>query len=629
MKCTVCGAYNKPEYKKCIRCGNPLLSAEEEKKREKIFFEHQSPLKNTPTFREAIIVEEKDEEHIEKDVKPGTHKDVPDDIDFWSEAPKKKRSAGKKDKHMHVLSIKDESEDQPADSDSQEDRYSRTRRTSRPAKGSNLDKISKIREGQEVEVLLPPEKKPVKKKKVRKKRKIKVGRLILVSAVAGVIVVGLIVGFFYLFRGIFSGVSQIFTGHEGLPNDGLPLVERVFINGQTWHQITFYGEDGERVLVESPITESLPIQSNKAVLYLDDLSFVPEEDTQTEALPFIQVDLQASIFAKDGEETPLIIEPYKIEVPLSPLKIVYPTDPQMKVDYTQVLVKIKVDPGSRVKIDGVNLTDIVDTDGYVQKYVNLAEGLNEIEVEVETSKHRKTLEIINVTRPELDVSIELTEPPSQHYEDEVWINGTVEEDAIVSIVDTYNISADVSYEAVTETVLEDGTTVRRKPFKFRYRLSSYGWNDIEISALSGDGSRQASIIHRVERIPDHRQYTKKAWPILPSFTELKDRTGNYIGQIFACKGTIMEREDTDTSRMYLFNVGQGSVVKYIMIEYSGKQELLEGQTYLIYADVTGSYRNYPLLAGRFIYDWEPTPEEIAAAAATPTPAPTEAPTTAP
>ena len=117
----------------------------------------------------------------------------------------------------------------------------------------------------------------------------------------------------------------------------------------------------------------------------------PEEDTQDESEEYVEVALAASLFSKEGDETELDVDSYKIAVPESPLKIVYPTEPNIKVNYTQVLVKIKVTPGSRVIIDNINLTDKVDSEGYVQKYVNLLEGANEILVEVETSKTQKIL----------------------------------------------------------------------------------------------------------------------------------------------------------------------------------------------------------------------------------------------
>ncbi len=623
MKCPLCGAYNKPEYKKCIRCGNSLASDNDASKQEKILLEHQSPLKNTPTFREAVIVEEKHEE-IVKDIKPGTHDtSSQDDMDLWHGKKKKRHMADRHRNHVPVLSLKDESETPKEDKKTTDTPV----RRKRPQTGTNLHKLSSIREGQEVEVLIPPEV-IQKKKKEKKKRKynIRWGRLSLVSITAAVLIIGMVIGFIYLFRGVLSGVSGIFASHEGLPNDGIPTVERIMINGQTWHRITFFGEDGERILVDDPV-RSLSIEDNKAVLLLDDSSFIPETDvntqndeeetqeteiqeegaTQEEGSTtyvsdggYVRVALKASLFTEDGEEKPLYVEPYNIPVPLSPLKLVYPTDPDLVVEYTQVFVKIKTNPGSRVIIDGVNLTDEVDSSGFVEKFVNLKEGLNEIEIVTETTKHRTNTEYVYVTRPDQDVSIELNSPNSSHSEQEIWIEGTTEEDATI-YVDTLHLSADVSYEG---TVEDDETGEIRKTFKFRYVLSSYGWNEIEINATTADG-RTSKLIHRVERDPDHREYTKQAWNILDNYDWLSASTEALVGKIFSCKGVVVSREDTDTDRLYLFNVGTSSQAKYIILKYSGKQDIKVGETYDIYADVVGTYRNYPMLTARFVYDWTP------------------------
>ena len=64
-----------------------------------------------------------------------------------------------------------------------------------------------------------------------------------------------------------------------------------------------------------------------------------------------------------------------------------------------------------------------------------------------------------------------------------------------------------------------------------YVLNSYGWNDIVIEATTPDG-RQATLVHRVQRIPDHREYTKLAWPIKTdeAYDYLSQSTSALIGQ---------------------------------------------------------------------------------------------------
>ena len=114
-------------------------------------------------------------------------------------------------KSVPVLSLKDESEDSELHEDEKEQgARERAKRYDRPAKDSNLDKLSRVREGQEVEVILPPEaqKKKIKTKKI-KKRNLKWGRLILVSSIAGILIIGMVIGFFLPFqRDIFRHVTD-------------------------------------------------------------------------------------------------------------------------------------------------------------------------------------------------------------------------------------------------------------------------------------------------------------------------------------------------------------------------------------------------------------------------------------
>lgn len=595
MKCSACGAYNKYEYTKCYRCGTTLASDSDANKKDKILLEHKSPLKNTPSFRQTIIVESRPEQEMPQKIKTERQIDSKDKTnnDLWSMNTKKKPFFIRKNNTAPpVVALKNEFVQEDTDSTDSISKTKNNRIRKRAAKGTNLDKLSHFTQGSEIDVILPPEEKRKREKKEKEKSKLKWGRLIVVSVVAASIIIGLVIGFFYLFQGVFSGVTSLFSGHEELPNDGEPLVERLMINGQSWHRITFYGEDGERILIEDPI-RSLSIQDGKSILLLDDFSYIPTSNSKNEEeLPFIEVALKASKFSKNGDETLLNVPSYNIEVPLSPLKIVYPTDISMVVENTQVLVKIKVEPGSRVIIDNFNLTDIVDSDGYVTKFVNLESGINKIRIRVETYKHRAIDYDITVEQPAMDVPINLNSPDSSSLTEDVNIEGITEPGASI-YVDTYNLSADVDLDQATGE------------FKFRYKLNAFGWNEIAIEATTKDG-RKSTLIHRIERIPNHREYTKAAHKM--DYEQLSTIANSIVGRIFKCSGEIQKRIETDTSRMYLFNVG-GDKLQFIMIEYNGKQDFEIGKKYDVYADVSGTYENYPLLTGRFIYLIEDKAEE--------------------
>lgn len=614
MKCIICGAYNKSDYTKCYRCGADLTPNNEDVKKDKVILDHKSPLKNTPSFRQAIVVEERPEEDIpKKEAKKPNFDDRYEDNKSSKKDIKHKKNAIWTEKKKPSFFMRKSNKSAPVVAINLENSSlnKKNQKSRRRIKGTNQEKLSQFKEGTEIDVILPATPKEQKLKNTQKKKSgLKWGRLVFVSVVAASMIIGLIVGFFYLFKGLSSGVSSLFSGHSDIPNGGMPLVERLMINGQPWHRITFYGEDGERILVEDPI-RSLSIQDGKAILLLDDISYIPTTSTQDqEESEFIKVALKASRFSKKGEETVLPVPSYNIDVPLSPLKVIYPIEESMEVKYSQVQVKLKVEPGSRVIVDNINLTDIVDSDGYVSKFVNLDPGDNDIDVEVRTNKHRQNTVQIKVHHPELAVPIVLTEPPANCKTEEVVINGEVIDVKANPNVDIYVDTSKLAAEVKMES---DGK------FKFTYVLNKFGWNEIEILANAPDGT-QSKLIHRIERIPDHRQYTREAQKM--DYNQLSTMANSIKGRIFKCTGEIVKRIETPTSRMYLFDVGIGDKLEFIIIEYSGNREFEMGKYYDVYADVLGTYDNYPRLAGRFIYDIDeadlPTP--------TPTPEPTPEPT---
>ncbi len=250
MKCPQCDAYNKPDYTKCIRCGANLKA--DSKNEEKVILEYKSPLESTPTFRQAVIVESRDESEQSKNkLTDDEIKNVQASNQLWQVKPKKRHAFKSKDEKIPPvvsINVEEDNELPPL-----------PKRSTKKERNSNLDKISNFREGSEIEVIIPVASKKKKKKEKAKKQGLKWGRVIFVSVTASIIIIGLIIGFFYLFKGIFSGTSSLFSGNDSFPNNGVPLVERILIDGQTWHKVTFYGEDGERILIEDPI-RSLSIQ---------------------------------------------------------------------------------------------------------------------------------------------------------------------------------------------------------------------------------------------------------------------------------------------------------------------------------------------------------------------------------
>ena len=386
-------------------------------------------------------------------------------------------------------------------------------------------------------------------------------------------------------------MSQLFVPRNQLPNEGQPLVERVLKDGQTWHMITFYGEDGDKILVEDEshnLKRTLTIHGNSAVISLDDYSYIPSSDEdEYYGKEFTYVDLKASHFDEDGEETVLNVPVYRISVAEAPLTVVYPTEQGTTVEETQVLVKVKVEPESRVIIDTKNMSGNIDTEGYTSTYINLdPTGMNQIPILVEADGYRANNYTLMVNSPVKDVPIELIDAPTETQASELRLDGVTEAGATVTL--------DSSMPLLIDKISVD----KEGRFYLKTKLSDFGENPIILYVTTPDG-RSATLTHVIHRIPLEGAYTSKAWVL--DYKALSSSANKMIGQIYHLEGYLIERIDTAEAKLFMFNVGTAADPKYVILEYNGLYDIKKDTIYDVYADVTGKYDNYPELYARFIY----------------------------
>lgn len=623
MKCPRCGAYNKSEYKKCYVCNAMLPQEYVEEKHIEANKEKQKGMWTQTAFKEGEVFEAREKENRAPKKQPAENEQKSfydlnnmEEEDFslkkeysiyakreearergiWGDE-KSNRYTRRGQGNIPVIALEDESQDATTKKRKRGSKYS-TQPLSKNAK-----RIRNFREGQEIGVVVPPEPEMPKedkraklpKKTTYKKRfNVKWGRLILVCLFAALVIFGLVIGIAALTGKISESMSQLFQPRNPLPNNGQPLVERILKDGQTWHTITFYGEDGDKILVEDEshnLKRTLTIHDNMAVLSLDDYSYIPTEDTeQYYGEDFTYVDIEAWYFDSEGTETKLNVPTYRISVPEAPLNVIHPEEQGMIFDTSQVLVKVKVEPDSRVIIDEKNMSGNIDDDGYTSTYVFLDdEGMNRIPITVEIDGYKINNYELLVYSPEKDVDIVLIDPKTVTSMSEMRIDGITEPNATVTM-DTSEIPLLIDYIDVGD----DGR------FFIKIRLKDFGENEIKLTVTSEDGTRTAEYKHIIYRTPLEGAYTSSAWVL--DYNALSSAANNMIGQVYFMEGTVFERIDTTTKKLYLFNAGTPAEPRYVIIEYNGLYDLeLNKKVYKVYADVTGKYDNYPALYARFIY----------------------------
>ena len=440
---------------------------------------------------------------------------------------------------------------------------------------SNAQQLQDIPHGETVNVVLTPEPAPK-----RKRRKVRWGRFFGTLALC-LLVLALLGGGVYF--GFTYGKAWFLNWRAerqlaALPQQ--PKVERVMLDGQSWHRITFYGKDGERVLVNNP-TSTLAIHNGTAELLLDDASYIGDDpDPEAATVP---VEMTATLVSIDGSEQPIPIPDFSIDVPRSPLQVISPQEQDFTVNETRIVVTIQVEPGSRVLVGSHNVTDQVNSEGKVTTTVEVEPtGRNLIPISVETRKHRKNVYEIAVTREPMSVPIDLdTSVKSSTEGNSVLIEGVTEAGA--SITTTTATEGDIQVGA-------DGK------FRFTAKLARYGYNEIEITATTEDGRRSA-LTHRVNREAALSSYTREAWAM--DYGYLKASADAIISRVFECKGVIKEVISDDLRNLFVMDVGTDQL---IVLEYNGSVELTPGKSYRVFADVQGRYDDgKPLLTARFVF----------------------------
>lgn len=574
MKCPTCGTENKSTNKACFRCGRVLDDSG---------FKPAGDV-NSLWYNNAAQTAEK--------------KVVRTPPPFWGDTKGKPNYEDQSD--FIVL------HDEASDSNAAQDLVDR----GAPVP-DNRQKLERVRGKREVRVIVPSRPAPRAEAPKNRRFRVKWPRLIASALVILALGAGVAYGGYWLYKLAVGSISQAMANNHGSAELMDPRVEKLTIDGDTWHRITFYGNDGDMVLVTDP-KRSLPIQNGKAVLMLEDQSYITSDSKSDK----VTVSLVATIVTKDGKDREITVQPYVIQVPLAPLKLVLPQEETVSTNSDSMLIKIKVTPGStHVLIGDQNVTDHVSKDGFASATVSLKPNVpNTVPIVVETPRYRRNEYDLKVDCPVMAVAIQL---------DSTTLDDTIVADSKIAIKGSTVPGATVKTTAKLNGAISQNNS---GIFSFTVVLKRWGWNDIDITAESG--GQTTTIIHRVYHKPTLDGYSRKAWK-LDDYSYLITSTDSLIGTVYQIQGVVMKKYDIDAYEYYLFNAGTPSNPMLVVVENTKEDDLKENQYYQLFADVTGVYDNHPVLTLRFLNEL-PMPSEYATSApgeatATPEPTGTESP----
>lgn len=352
--------------------------------------------------------------------------------------------------------------------------------------------------------------------------------------------------------------------------------------GNPVHILTFYGEKGD-ILYIPELQKNYTIESTNVRITIPDSAFIDENPEAATAT----VELHPVLYPLGKKARELETVTYTVQIPPSPITVLMPESDNRDETYQSIyLIKIQVEPGSAVSIDGSDVTDLIDADNVISHNVDIEPvGDNVIEITVATPGYRAHTERVTIVRPYMDIPIEIdVNAPLSSTSSAVNITGKTSPGATLS----------VSPSAEDVDVAADGE------FTIKVKMTKYGENTYTLTA-SMAGKEDSSITHTIIYSPNLDEYSRNAWQM--DYDHVWQNRSAFQGRIFECRGKVVETL-SDNPYIFTFNVGTEDDPDLIVVEMIKDKpfELDADKTYSIWCDLEGEYEGMMRFNGRFFFE---------------------------
>ncbi len=386
------------------------------------------------------------------------------------------------------------------------------------------------------------------------------------------------------------------------------VVPTTLMDGMPAHRITIFGKENATVYLRE-MQSSYVIANGKVEVTVPDYMWYDTESS-TYATPVETDTMDVSItpfirYSQEGEQYQLDPIEFTVDVPLSPIYLLNPSTIRAEVGVSIFEVRINVQPGSTVIIDGTNVSTLIRETGNVSKNVQvLPVGDNTISISVKSKYCRENKMEVTLHRASQEIPLELdaTVLVEWNYEpitNEKYDAAPPEEQAKMqrpSIGGTTLPGATISVDFPHENLKQNLET---GDFSFTPLFSKLGNNDVVIRA-SYEGKADSVITHTVYYMPNADIYTRRAWDLDAQYSDLINYINIRKGTIYMGIGTI-ERIISTAPQMAIMNIGSETFEKLVMLENSSKTTWAVGEKYRIYGDAYGLYDTMPRLTVRYTY----------------------------
>lgn len=368
-----------------------------------------------------------------------------------------------------------------------------------------------------------------------------------------------------------------------------PAVTQITMSdGRAGHAITYYGDDGDQIFFET-LNRSVEFSGGVARLELPDSDWFGSDIEEVESA---DVSVVSTLIYEKGDKRRLPTVKFEVEAPTSPIVVKSPDREDLSINNSIYTLQVQVVPGSRVNVNGKDVTDIVDHAGLLSVNVNVFPiGDNVYSVIVDTPNHKQGRKNVVIYRQKMEIAVELNNNvPTSSATSNVTISGKCDLGATISVDSPYMEGSLVQNQETGE-------------FNFIAQLTVIGDNTVLFRA-SQEGKADSVISLNIDYLPSVDEYGSLAWAM--DYKALCAMFEQWKGRVFKCPGYVIDVFEDGGVQYLIMNVGTEAQQLIVLKNYSKVDNPFPGGHYSAYADVDGRYmyqgHYYPMLNARYMYD---------------------------
>lgn len=382
---------------------------------------------------------------------------------------------------------------------------------------------------------------------------------------------------------------QYFTKDRAPKQSSDAIVTASLLDDVAAHTIMIPGENGTTIYIRELHASYVVVDGYATVEVADHTWYDNLEGTLDETM---DVTLTPFLKTSTGRQTPMPAITYPIIVPTSQITLESPDSLRTNVSTTMYTIRIIVDPGSRVFVNGVDCSDTVSSETGEMSYNATVQpiGDNVFNISVRSRYCRENNIAVVLYREPQEIPLDLA----------VGTYGTTDQ-KVMKVTATTLPGA---YVEVTTPHSDLNITDLDKTGKFTFNaiFDKIGDNTISISS-SFPGMRTSVVNHVVYYLPPASEYTKKAWPLTAEgYSELLSnisvRTAK--GQVYVVTG-VVQYSVSEKPQMVVINTSEDGKSQPVLVQNYTKISWKVGNYYRIYADAFSTYNSMPWLNARYTY----------------------------